>query len=45
MRVDGFRKRGSTGQMWEVRQGQWFRVNDPEKGRLVPLHGSGPDNQ
>lgn len=43
--AEGTRKYGSTGQLWEVRNGQWVRVDDPERGRLVPKHGSGPDNQ
>lgn len=37
---EGTRKYGSTGQLWEVRSGQWVR----SIGRPVPHHGSGPDN-
>jgi len=39
---DGTFRHGSTGQLFEVKNGRWERASG---GRLVPPHGSGPDNQ
>jgi hypothetical protein len=36
---DGLRRYGSTGQLFEVKNGRWVRV---PLGRPVPKHGSGP---
>lgn len=37
----GYQQRGSTGQLFEVRNGGWVRVIE-NPGRPVPHHGSGP---
>src|SRR5207247_1238231 len=37
---DGEFRHGSTGQLFEVKNGQWIRASG---GRPVPHHGSGPD--
>jgi hypothetical protein len=42
---DGHRAYGSTGQLFEVVNGRWVRVEDKDPGRPVPHHGSGPDDQ
>jgi hypothetical protein len=39
---DGTQRHGSTGQLFEVKNGRWERASG---GRPVPHHGSGPDNQ